>query len=73
MLTETTSIPAVALAFADWGEDCSLRAVMSATAHMHSTGCRTQPDYSNYFIAMFAVIADASASSFNCLNFDTAT
>ena len=51
------------------------RAVISAAALMHSTGCSSRPDYLNYFIVMTAEIANAGArsSSFNCLNFDTIT
>ena len=74
MLSKTTPIPVIP-AFADWGGDCFSRAVISATAAalMHSTGCKSQPDYLNYFIVMTAEIANAGAkaSSFNCLNFDT--
>ena len=76
MLSKTTSIPIIP-AFADLGGDCFSRAVISATvaALMHSTGCKSQPDYLNYFIVMTAEIANAGArsSSFNCLNFDTIT
>ena len=64
-------------AFADWGGDYFSRAVISAaaTALMHNTGCKSQPNYLNYFIVMTAGLANAGAiaSSFNCLNFDTIT